>query len=104
MQNVKNFLQNNVHRRDKDIVPHIVRSFETCLSNIQSHMHAAGIKMYPRLKEGCTPYASMVYGCVNAETFLNCPAKMWRNERNCNLAKSFALQCNPLPHVPLPLI
>ncbi|XP_075167972.1 odorant-binding protein 50e [Haematobia irritans] len=103
METVKNFLQNNVEQRDKIIVPTIVGSFQTCMSNIKNTMQTQGIKTYPKIEGlGCSPYASMIYGCVNAETFLHCPQEMWQNEESCNTAKNFALQCNPLPHVPLP--
>nr|QKN21209.1 odorant-binding protein [Zeugodacus cucurbitae] len=103
IENVKKFLNKSVNKRDKDIVPQIVRSFESCLDNIKGHMAAMGIKTYAELPMGCSPLASMMYSCVNAETFLHCPAKMWKNEEQCNVAKSFAAQCNPLPHVPLPI-
>lgn len=74
-------------------------------SSVKNTMQAKGIKSYPKIEGlGCSPYASMVYGCVNAETFLHCPPEMWQNESSCNLAKSFAQQCNPLPHVPMPMI
>ncbi|XP_012157857.1 uncharacterized protein LOC101460072 [Ceratitis capitata] len=103
MENVKKFLNKSVNKRDKDIIPQIVRSFESCLDNIKSHMAAVGIKTYAKLPMGCSPLASMMYSCVNAETFLHCPDKMWKNDEHCNVAKSFAAQCNPLPHVPLPI-
>lgn len=73
-----------------------------CLT-VKGHMSAMGIKTYAKLPMGCSPLASMMYSCVNAETFLHCPAKMWKDEEHCNVAKSFAAQCNPLPHVPLPI-
>ncbi|XP_065369023.1 uncharacterized protein Obp50e [Calliphora vicina] len=106
IENVQKFLTTNVEQRDKIIVPTIVESFRTCLTNIKQNMQAKGIKMFSKLTDlGCSPYASMVYGCVNAETFLHCPPEMWQqNESSCNLAKSFAQQCNPLPHVPLPTV
>ncbi|XP_067633883.1 uncharacterized protein [Eurosta solidaginis] len=103
MENVKKFLNKNVSKRDIDVVPQIVQSFETCLYNIKGHMKTAGIEMFAKLPIGCSPFASMMYGCVNAESFLHCPVKMWKNDYNCNMAKSFAQQCNPLPHVPLPM-
>ncbi|KAH8401631.1 hypothetical protein KR009_006931 [Drosophila setifemur] len=102
MESVKQYLEQHVHRRDQDIVSYIVRSFESCLKNIKGHMNSAHIEMYKVLPHGCSPFAGMVYSCVNAETFLNCPPRMWKNERPCNMAKEFAEQCNPLPHVPLP--
>ncbi|XP_061394603.1 uncharacterized protein LOC133330147 [Musca vetustissima] len=105
MDTVQNFLQNNIEQRDKIIVPTIVTSFQTCMANIKNTMQAKGIKSYPKIDGlGCSPYASMVYGCVNAETFLHCPPEMWQDDSSCNVAKNFALQCNPLPHVPLPMI
>uniref|UniRef100_A0A034WS89 Odorant-binding protein n=1 Tax=Bactrocera dorsalis TaxID=27457 RepID=A0A034WS89_BACDO len=103
MENVKKFLNKNVNKRDKDIIPQIAHSFQSCLDYIKGHMAAVGIKSYAKLPMGCSPLASMMYSCVNAETFLHCPAKMWKNEEPCNVAKSFAAQCNPLPHVPLPI-
>ncbi|XP_054740235.1 uncharacterized protein LOC129245840 [Anastrepha obliqua] len=102
MDNVEKFLNKSVSKGDKDIVPQIVRSFEACLNNIKGHLEAVGIKTHAKLPMGCSPFASLMFSCVNAETFLNCPAKMWKNDHNCNVAKSFAAQCNPLPHVPLP--
>lgn len=70
---------------------------------VKGIMQAKGIQTFPKIDGlGCSPYASMVYGCVNAETFLHCPPEMWLDERLCNLAKQFAQQCNPLPHVPMP--
>ncbi|KAI8124732.1 hypothetical protein CVS40_5147 [Lucilia cuprina] len=105
IENVQKFLTTNIEQRDRVIVPTIVQSFRTCLTNIKQNMQAKGIKMFSKLTDlGCSPYASMVYGCVNAETFLHCPPEMWQqNENSCNLAKSFAQQCNPLPHVPMPM-
>ncbi|KAH8285222.1 hypothetical protein KR054_006380 [Drosophila jambulina] len=102
MNRVKQYLEQHVHRRDQDIVSHIVHSFEACLGNVKSHMKSANIESYKVLPHGCSPFAGIIYSCVNAETFLKCPPKMWKNERPCNLAKEFAEQCNPLPHVPLP--
>ncbi|XP_017132968.1 uncharacterized protein LOC108149714 isoform X1 [Drosophila elegans] len=102
MERVKQYLEQHVHRRDQDIVSHIVHSFETCLSNVKGHMKSSNIESYKVLPHGCSPFAGILYSCVNAETFLNCPPKMWKNEKPCNLAKEFAQQCNPLPHVPLP--
>ncbi|XP_002016073.2 uncharacterized protein LOC6590224 [Drosophila persimilis] len=99
---VKQYLEQHVHQRDQDMVAYIMRSFDSCLGNIKSHMKAANIEAYKVLPHGCSPFAGMVYSCVNAETFLNCPPRMWKNERPCNQAKEFAAQCNPLPHVPLP--
>ncbi|XP_002138338.3 uncharacterized protein Obp50e [Drosophila pseudoobscura] len=99
---VKQYLEQHVHQRDQDMVAYIMRSFDSCLVNIKSHMKAANIEAYKVLPHGCSPFAGMVYSCVNAETFLNCPPRMWKNERPCNQAKEFATQCNPLPHVPLP--
>ncbi|XP_022225123.2 uncharacterized protein LOC111075908 [Drosophila obscura] len=102
MDRVKQYLEQHVHQRDQDMVAYIVRSFDSCLGNIKSHMKSASIAAYKVLPHGCSPFAGMLYSCVNAETFLNCPARMWKNERPCNQAKEFAAQCNPLPHVPLP--
>ncbi|XP_030388490.1 uncharacterized protein LOC115634742 [Scaptodrosophila lebanonensis] len=103
MVQVKRFLMTHVHRKDRDILPEIERSFEKCLANIKGHMKKANIEAYNVLPHGCSPFASMIYSCVNAETFLHCPAKMWKSDRNCLIAKQFAEQCNPLPHVPLPM-
>ncbi|XP_017474729.1 PREDICTED: uncharacterized protein LOC108365249 [Rhagoletis zephyria] len=103
LENVKKFLNKSVTQGDKDMVPQIVRSFEACLDNIKGHMAAMGIKTYAKLPMGCSPIASIMYSCVNAETFIHCPAKMWKDDQPCNAAKSFAAQCNPLPHVPLPI-
>ncbi|XP_017068820.1 uncharacterized protein LOC108106351 [Drosophila eugracilis] len=102
MERVKQYLEQHVHRRDQDIVSRIVHSFESCLTNVKGHMDSMNIESYKVLPHGCSPFAGIIYSCVNAETFLNCPSKMWKNERPCNLAKEFAEQCNPLPHVPLP--
>lgn len=121
MERVKQYLEQHVHRRDQDIVAHIVHSFEACLGNgayaccdqktyinipcfpsVKNHMKSSNIESYKVLPHGCSPFAGIIYSCVNAETFLKCPPKMWKNERPCNLAKEFAEQCNPLPHVPLP--
>ena len=72
---------------------------------VHGHLQSLGLKEYAKLTEhSCSPYASIIYDCVNAHTFLNCPTKRWKNVQNCNLAKSFAEQCNPMPHVPLPLL
>ncbi|XP_051860387.1 uncharacterized protein LOC117566580 [Drosophila albomicans] len=103
MDKVRAFLQEQVHRRDREIVPHIVRSFETCTENIHGHMKLTNQQSYKVLTQGCSPYAAMIYSCVNAETFLNCPTKMWKTDQPCIVAKQFAHQCNPLPHVPLPM-
>ncbi|KAH8254500.1 hypothetical protein KR032_010468 [Drosophila birchii] len=102
MDRVKQYLEQHVHRRDQEMVAHIVHSFEACLGNVRSHMKSLNIESYKVLPHGCSPFAGIIYSCVNAETFLKCPPKMWKNERPCNLAKEFAEQCNPLPHVPLP--
>ncbi|SPP74743.1 Hypothetical predicted protein [Drosophila guanche] len=102
MERVKQYLEQHIHQRDQEMVAHIVRSFDTCLGSIKGHMIASNIEAYKVLPHGCSPFAGMLYSCVNAETFLNCPARMWKNEQTCNQAKEFATQCNPLPHVPLP--
>ncbi|KAM7346247.1 odorant-binding protein 50e isoform 2-T2 [Cochliomyia hominivorax] len=106
IENVQKFLTANIVERDKMIVPTIVESFRACLTSIKQNMQAKGIKMFSKLSDlDCSPYTSMVYGCVNAETFLHCPPEMWQqNESSCNLARKFAQQCNPLPHVPIPVI
>ncbi|XP_023030552.2 uncharacterized protein LOC6640041 [Drosophila willistoni] len=102
MDKVKQFLEQHVHRKDREIVPYILRSFQTCLNNIEGHQRSLNINSYKVLPQGCSPFAGMLYSCVNAETFLNCPAQMWKTERQCQVAKEFAHQCNPMPHVPLP--
>ncbi|XP_023172725.1 uncharacterized protein LOC111600702 [Drosophila hydei] len=102
MDKVREYLQDHVHRRDREVVPHIVRSFDTCRKNIHGHLKSANLEGYKVLPQGCSPYAAMLYSCVNAETFLNCPAKLWKSDEQCLVAKQFAQQCNPLPHVPLP--
>ncbi|XP_055839266.1 uncharacterized protein LOC129907194 [Episyrphus balteatus] len=102
MESVQKFLRNSVHGGDQDIVPVIMNSFESCMKNIREQMNAIKVKMYAKLPDGCSPYSSMIWGCVNTDTFINCPEKMWKNEKECNLVKNFVKQCNPLPHVPLP--
>ncbi|ALC42537.1 Obp50e, partial [Drosophila busckii] len=103
LDRVKQYLQQHVARRDQDVVPHIVHSFETCINNIHGHMRASKLDAYKVLPQGCSPYAAMLYSCVNAETFMHCPAKLWKSDNQCRVAKEYAEQCNPLPHVPLPM-
>lgn len=73
------------------------------LCSVHGHLKSANLESYKVLPQGCSPYAAMLYSCVNAETFLNCPAKLWKSDEKCLVAKEFAQQCNPLPHVPLPM-
>lgn len=72
-------------------------------ASVHGHLRTARLEGYKVLPQGCSPYAAMIYSCVNAETFLNCPTKMWKLDQPCQVAKQFAQQCNPLPHVPLPM-
>lgn len=70
--------------------------------SVHEHMRSSHVGSYKVQPQGCSPYAAMVYSCVNAEIFLNCPAKMWKSREQCQEARKYALLCNPLPHVPLP--
>ncbi|XP_067634302.1 uncharacterized protein Obp49a [Eurosta solidaginis] len=46
-----------------------------------------------RLNPICAPVASMIWGCVNIETFKNCPSSAWNDNEDCNASRDFFKEC-----------